>query len=299
MDHRRVQGGLNQPSKRRLTILFFNRIFRERALQRRARPEPLDDRLQITAPHEWLIVAALGVMFLVLLGYGAFVRVERTLFYEAALVLPGERHYLVAPASGTVLDVLVEVSDSVPPGQAIANVRTSTLQHWESAISGIINSLGEGGEMTEDDRVELLRTLLAAESVAMSASEAEVISPYGGEVIALDLAPGQAVSAGASVGLVRADSEGYPEVVAFVSPNDAERLRPGMEAHVSIRGAGDGNAHVVSGHVANVSARVQPPPKWLLDQGMVVPQQPHELRWRWTVSRRTFRWPMGPAYLCG
>ena len=132
--------------------------------------------------------------------------------------------------------------------------------------------------MTEDDRVELMRTLLAAESAAISASQAEIISPHGGEVIALDLAPGQAVSAGTSVGLVRADSEGNPEVVAFVPPNDAERLRPGMEAHVSIRGAEDGNVHVVSGHVASVSASVLPPPQWLLDQDSVIPQQPHELR---------------------
>ena len=63
--------------------MLFNRMFRERALDHRARQEPLDDRLQITAPHEWLIVAGLGLMLLVLITYGVFVRVERTASYDA------------------------------------------------------------------------------------------------------------------------------------------------------------------------------------------------------------------------
>ncbi len=46
--------------------MFINRLFREQALAKRQRQEPLDDRLQVTAPHEWLLVAGLGVMFLAL-----------------------------------------------------------------------------------------------------------------------------------------------------------------------------------------------------------------------------------------
>lgn len=52
--------------------LFHNRMFRERALQRRARQEPLDDRLQVSAPHEWLIVAGLAAMLLVLAAFAVF-----------------------------------------------------------------------------------------------------------------------------------------------------------------------------------------------------------------------------------
>lgn len=52
--------------------LFRDRMFRERALQRRARQEPLDDRLQVSAPHEWLIVAGLVAMLLVLAAFAVF-----------------------------------------------------------------------------------------------------------------------------------------------------------------------------------------------------------------------------------
>ena len=157
----------------------FNQIFRERALKERARQEPLDDRLQITAPHEWLIVAGLGVMLLALMAYGAWGTVERTSTYEAVLVLPGERHYLVAPVSGTVAEVLVESADTVAPGQAIAYVRTSAAQHRESVIVGIIDALEESGQSLEGSQGELLRALRAAGSAAESASRTEIVSPYG------------------------------------------------------------------------------------------------------------------------
>ena len=100
--------------------MFINRLFREQALARRRRQEPLDDLLQVTAPHEWLLVAGLGAMFLSLLVYGAVGSVERSLSYDTVVVLPGERYPVPAPVSGTVVEVLAEVGDTVEPGQVIA-----------------------------------------------------------------------------------------------------------------------------------------------------------------------------------
>ena len=128
-------------------------MFRERALRRRARQEPLDDRLQITAPHEWLIVAGLAVTLLVLIAYVMLARVESARSYEAALVLPGERHYLVAPVSGVVVDVLVESTDAVAQGQPIANIQTpAEAQHWESVIVGVIDAMRESGQLTDGNQ---------------------------------------------------------------------------------------------------------------------------------------------------
>ena len=258
--------------------MFFNRVFRESALRRRARQEPLDDRLQITAPHEWLIVSGLAVMSLALLSYATFGSIQRTLSYEATLVAPGERHFLVAPASGTVLDVFVEESDMVVPGQAIAHIRTTRSQQWDKVIESITNSLANGESMAEANELELLRAMLAATEAAEAGSEIEIVSPYSGRVMSLQLAPGQTVSAGANVGLVREESEGHPDVVVFVPESDAALLREGMEAQVSISGARDGNAQLVSGKVASVSAIVDVPPQWLLPEGSFIPRRPYELR---------------------
>jgi len=253
-------------------------MFRERALRRRGRQEPLDDRLQITAPHEWLIVVGLCVMVFALMAFSVFGRVERTMSVAAVLVLPGERHYLIAPASGTVENVLVEVTDTVTPGQPVAHIRPSDAQHWESVIVGVISALEKRDQLEEEARIELLQALLVAGSATSSSAQIEVISPYGGEVVALNLTPGQVVDTGASVGLVRAASTSGPEVVALVAPSEAATLSAGMEARVSFGGPNDGGRQVFQGRVAEVSARPGTPPKWLADQGLAIPQQAHLLR---------------------
>ena len=218
-------------------------------------------------------------MLLALILYGAFARVEFAKSYEAALVLPGERHYLVASVPGTVLDVLVEATDTIAPGEPIANLQTSAeVQHWESVIVGIVDAMRERGQLADGNQGELLQALLDARVDAESTYEAELVSPYAGEVVALDLTPGQAVSAGDSVGLVRTDSAGQPEVVAFISPDDAARLRAGMEAQVSVGSTGDGAGRIISGQVTDVSGRPDTPPQWLADRGLDIPQQPHQLQ---------------------
>lgn len=258
---------------------MIGRLFRERALRRRGRQEPLDDRLQVTAPHEWLIVICLGVALVALIAFAVFGRVERVRSYEAALVLPGERYHLVSSDSGVVLDVLATEGDSVASGQAIANLRTSaTPRHWEPVILGVIDALEERGQLADASHGELLQALVAAKEDAESAFEAAIISPNAGEVVTLDLSPGTVVSAGDSVGLVRTGAAGQPEVVAFVSPDDAAAIRVGMDARVNAGGLGGGDAQILPAQVSEVSVRPHKPPKWLTDTGLRIPEQPHQLR---------------------
>ncbi len=264
-------------------------------MQRRARQEPLDDRLQITAPHEWLIVAGLAVMLLALLAFAVFGRVERTMPFEGALVLPGERHELVAPVSGTVEDVLVEVSDTVAPGQPVVRIRPSDAQRWESVIVGVIDALEQSGRLDEETRLAVRQALLVAGPGASSADPIEVSSPSGGAVVALNLAPGQAVDAGASIGLVLAAATSRPEVVAFVSPRDAARLSAGMEARVRFGGPDGNGGRVFQGRVAEVSAQPAPPPEWLADQGFAIPPQAHLLRVALAGDARAVLPPDGPG----
>ena len=86
----------------------FQTVFREKALARRAEREAIDARLQVTAPHEWLLVSGLGVVLVALLAYGLIGRAERSLSVETVLVQPGERVDVVAGVTGVVVDVLAE-----------------------------------------------------------------------------------------------------------------------------------------------------------------------------------------------
>lgn len=262
--------------------MLVNRIFRERALRRRGRQEPLDDLLQVTAPHEWLILVGLAALLAALIAFVLFGRVDRAASFEAVLALPGERHYVAAPASGTVTEVLAEEGDTLAQGQPIAYVQTFGARSRELAIGEIMDTLEEKGQLTEGVREELLLTLLTTGRTTEPL--VEIVSPGDGKLVSLNLAEGQPVSAGESVGFVREQSTAPPEVVAFVSPAEAARLQAGMKALVGVAGPVGSPDRVYQARVADVSRRGEDPPGWLLQPGQQLaqelqePHEPHLLR---------------------
>ena len=251
-------------------------MFRDRALQRRGRQEPLDDLLQVTAPHEWLILLGLAAVLAALVAFFLFGRVDRTASFEAVLVLPGERHNIVAPVSGTIAGVLVAETVTVAKGQPVAYVQTFAAQHREAVTVEIIDALQKRGQLTAGAREELLFTLLSAGWTTEPLTE--IVSPGDGKLVSLDLMDGQPVSEGDSVGFVRLDSTGPPDVVAYVSPADAARLEPGMAASVGVATAGGAPDRVLQARITGVSRRSDEPPPWLLEKGLTIPREPHLLR---------------------
>ena len=259
--------------------MFFNRLFREQALARRRRQEPLDDRLQVTAPHEWLLVAGLGAMLLALLVYGAVGSVERSLSYDAVVVLPGERYPVSAPVSGTVVEVLAEVGDTVEPGQAIARVLPPVEQPRDAEADLLSRLLAEqaGPDDESADLLLLLLALAGAGETAGPAAGVDVVSVTGGEIIALGAAPGMPVSAGEQVALVRVVASGPPEALALVPSDDVWRLEAGMAAQVSVA-RGDRQDRIYPAEVAAVSERAFTPPAWLEGLGVSAPAGSHLVR---------------------
>ncbi len=263
--------------------MFINRLFREQALARRRRQEPLDDRLQVTAPHEWLLVAGLGVMFLALLVYGALGSVERSLSYDAVVLLPGERHPVSAPVSGTVVEVLAKVGDTVESGDVIARVRPPAEQRRDSEARRLSELLAEEAGQDDERAADLLLLLLlalaSAEDEGVSGVGVDVVSVTGGEIMTLNLAPGTPVSAGGPVAVVRAAVSGPPEALALVPSDDTWRLEAGMAARVSVA-RGNREASIYPAEVAAVSARAVTLPEWLEGLGISAPAGSHLVRVR-------------------
>ena len=98
--------------------LARRRLFREEAFARRGQTEPLDGLLRVTAPHEWVIVAGLGLALVGLVAWVLFGSVERSLSSECILAHPGERYTVISGFMGNVIDVPVEVGDPVEGGAA-------------------------------------------------------------------------------------------------------------------------------------------------------------------------------------
>ena len=262
----------------------FHTMVREKALARRARRESVDARLQVTAPHEWMLVSGLGAALAVLLAYGLLGRAEHSLSVETVLVRPGERIDVVAAVSGVVVEVLSEVGDTVAAGQPVARVRTPAAERWGAVLRGLRESM-EGADAPRGAApAEALRTLLAAAGPETAQRGADgfttedVTTPRGGELVTLALVPGQRIAAGELAARIRAASAGPPQALGFVTREDATRLAPGMPAQVRLAVPGAGAPRALPARVEDVSPRVVPPPPWLTDFGLEPPARAHLLR---------------------
>ena len=263
--------------------MLFRTLFREKALARRSEREAVDARLQITAPHEWLLVLGLGAALLVLLAYGLLGRAERSLTVRTVLVQPGERVDVVAGVAGVVVDVLAEVGDTVAPGQAIARVRTAEADRWDAVLSRLRESLESAEGAPNPAAAEILAALAdpgsgAGQRMTGNPTTQDIVASYDGELVTLALTVGQRVAAGALAARIRAESAGPPEAVGFVAREDAMRLAPGLQAQVLVAVPGAGAPRILPARVEEVSARVVSAPRWLTDLGVEPPPRAHLLR---------------------
>lgn len=259
-------------------------LFRERALIRSAQPEPLDDLLRVTAPHEWLLLACLAAALLAAALWGGLTRVEQTVSGAGALVQPGERYAIVSAASGVVTEVTAELGDRVEAGEAIARLELPELR-WRLRISRArVALLDERARSPEAPPGGWLDAELAAaraevlELAALDAAGAVIVSPRAGEIITNGLVAGQAIGVGEPVAEVRTGLRRAPEAVLFVAPEQSRRIDAGMKARVTV--ADRSGARVFASEVAEVSARPVDLPSWLSRIGLVsseVPGSPRHL----------------------
>ena len=253
---------------------FDKSLYREQAIVSQGKTERLDVLLQVTAPHEWAILAGLA---LVLLGVGAwsvFGSIERRLTTECLLVRPGDRHAVLAELSGTVADVLVDTGDAVQSGQAVARVRRPELRRSIRIARARIDALETrpAGEQLRAAREELADLEMIEEIGDV------IVSPYTGEVTALALTPGQPVAAGAEVARIRTGPAGRMEAVAFVGPADGAQVAVGMAAQVLVPAPAGRGVSVLQADVMGVSARPTTAPAWFAGLGFPAPDHGHLVR---------------------
>lgn len=222
--------------------MFFNRrLFREQAVIGRWKSEPLDALLKVTAPHEWLIVAALTVVMFGVVAWGVAGEVERTLSVDCELARPGPRHVVVSSAAGEVAELLAEVGERVEAGWGLVRIRMTDVTR-RARLAGVqidrlATRLDEAGAGELRAALRAIRTDLLDVEGAAAAGDV-VSSPYSGEVTAFAVAPGQVVAAGAEIASIRGGSEHRLQAVSFVPPAVERRIDAGMAARVVVPIAG-------------------------------------------------------------
>lgn len=237
------------------------RLFREEAFARRGKSESLNGLLRVTAPHEWILLVCLGLGVLGLLAWGSFGSVEESVSAQCVLALPGDRFAVIAESSGTVVDLLVDVGDTVAAGQPLARIRSPELSR-EIAIARSRVDILENRETATSDALDVARTELTELEARESFGEF-LTTPYSGIVAVYELSIGQAVAVGTTVASVRVADMNDPEAVAVLVTERATRLAVGMDARVMAMGRDGRAVEALKAEVSYVSTHAAKPPHWL------------------------------------
>ena len=220
--------------------MYGHRMFRERSIVRSAEPEPLDEPAQVTAPHEWVLMAGLALLLTGTFGWALFGSVQRTLVGDGVLLRSGERIAVLSSVSGSVAEVLASVGDSVIAGAPLARVQQPELDLQLRIVRARTAKLEEQLAVTHGgEEAERLREALATarvellELVTLEAVRGVIVSSHAGELSALSLTPGQAITTDTAVGEVLVGTGHRLEAVLILDAERARLIEEGMAAYVT------------------------------------------------------------------
>jgi HlyD family secretion protein len=97
-------------------------LFRKSALEKLSSPEQLDLLLQVTTPRSWLAIVPLCGLVVLATAWSVLGRIATKVHGQGILVAPGSLMEVTAPASGTLVELNVQVGEEVHPGQVVARI---------------------------------------------------------------------------------------------------------------------------------------------------------------------------------
>lgn len=244
---------------------MFGNPFIEEAADSRNKRQQLDHLLRVTAPHERVILAGIGLVLLMLVAWALFGSIVRSVTIDGILIEPGVRHEVVSTEPGHLVELLVVPGDRVEAGDPIARQSVPEMERETTALRDRVNILESELRQVGGDH-GALRSLLATTRVALLQMEARrsarelIVSQIGGEVMSLRSAPGEYLPAGGAVAQLR-DAQDQPlQAVLRVASRMAQRMQPGMRASVEVV-MPNGTTRQLDGEVASVAPG--PLPHWL------------------------------------
>jgi len=258
---------------------MFDNPFLKGAANSRNKRQQLDHLLRVTAPHERMILAGIGLVMLALVAWALFGSFVRSVTIDGVLIEPGVRHEMVSTEPGYLVELLVNPGDRVEAGDPIARQSVPEVDSETAVLRDRVEMLKTelrqvGGEGSG------LRSLLAAAQVALLQMEARrsarelIVSPVAGTITALRSAPGDYLPAGGAVAQLREAEDQPLQAVLRVAPRMAQRIQPGMRASVEIV-MPNASTRQMDGEVASVTPG--PLPNWLASLQPAAPDSAHRV----------------------
>ena len=258
---------------------MFGNPFLDQAANSRNKYQQLDHLLRVTAPHERMILAGIGLVMLALVAWALFGSIVRSVTIDGVLIEPGTRHELVSSEPGYLEAFLVVPGDHVEVGDPIARQSVPELDGETAVLRDRVEVLKS--ELRQGNgKGNGLPSLLAAAQVALLQMEARraaremIVSPVAGKVTALRSAPGEYLPAGGAVAQLHETEDQPLQAVLQVVPRMAKRIQPGMRASVEIMIPDDAQRRF-DGEVSSVT--FGPLPNWLATRRPTVPDATHRV----------------------
>ena len=211
---------------------MFRKAFLEEALASKDQRQQLDHLLRVTAPHERILLAGIGLALVALVVWGLFGSITLGLTLDGVLVEPGDRYEVMAAEPGHLVEVLVASGDRLEAGDPIARQtapdleretegrETEALRERVELLETEIRQAGGGGLRS------VLDTTMAAllEMEARRSARELIVGHIAGEVMALRAAPGDYLPVGAGVAQLRAAGKEPLQAVLRVDSQTAPIL---------------------------------------------------------------------------
>ena len=115
-------------------------IFRQAAIDQVSTPDRLDEMLTVTAPRDWLVLAAIGTLLAAAIVWGREGRIARKADGQGVLLLAGGVVNVVAGGAGRVRDLKVKTGDHVECNQVIGSISQPDA---ENKLKALRESLAE------------------------------------------------------------------------------------------------------------------------------------------------------------
>ncbi len=247
----------------------MNRLELDQTAASRSKRQQLDHLLTVAAPRERLAPAVAALLLAALLAWSLFGHIEHGITVDGILIKPGTRHDVVSTEPGYLLEFFAAAGDRVGVGEAIARQSVPELDRETTALRDRLELLGRDVAQAGDAASSLSVLLESGRAVLleMEATRAvrEMIVAHGaGEIMTLQVAPGDYLPAGAAVARIRSipsdAQDGQLRAVLRVARRVAQRIQPGMQASVHVA-ISPGDTRELQGEVMSVSAR--PASAWL------------------------------------
>ena len=216
---------------------MFSTPYRKQATTSKSERDQLDNLLKVTAPHERVFLALIGMLLLVFLCWMAFGSVTRTLSIDGVLIESGPRYPIVAKSDGRLEAYLVVPGERLEPGDPVARQTVPELEKQAGILRALVASVNAdvgaaGGAALASLQASVRQSLLQLEAERIA--NGIIVSQRSGVVTTLLHSPGEELTAGDNIVWLRAAS-GLPfRVVAQVTDDEARQLSPGMTVTVTV-----------------------------------------------------------------